>query len=45
MLDPLLKEAAADQATEGASLSILDLLINGGTAGMLFISILNDFLQ
>ena len=40
MLDPLLKEAATDQATEGASLSILDLLINGGTAGMIVIGVL-----
>jgi len=40
MLDSSLQEVVADQISEETSLSVLDLLISGGTAGMIVIGIL-----
>jgi len=40
MSDSSLQDVAAEQVTEETSLSILDLLISGGTAGMIVIGIL-----
>ena len=40
MADSPLQDAAAEQVAEETSLSILDLLISGGTAGMIVIGIL-----
>lgn len=40
MLDTTVQEAVAEQVTEEQTLSILDLLISGGTAGMIVIGVL-----
>ena len=40
MLDTTVQEAVAEQATDEQTLSILDLLISGGTAGMIVIGLL-----
>ena len=40
MLDTTVQEAVAEQATDEQTLSILDLLISGGTAGMIVIGVL-----